>query len=142
MTDEPAIRVRGLRKTYGAQVAVEALDLDVARGECFALLGPNGAGKTTTVEILAGYRPRSGGEGHPVRGGRGWPDAGDRHAGDARRPGRGGDDRELGRPGRTGDDVDRHPHRRGAQAQRAVRRRGTGPDRLPAHARRDLPEHD
>jgi ABC-2 type transport system ATP-binding protein len=62
MTDEPAIRVRGLRKTYGAQVAVEALDLDVAKGECFALLGPNGAGKTTTVEILEGYRPRTGGE--------------------------------------------------------------------------------
>src|SRR5436190_2651351 len=62
MTDESAIRVRGLRKTYGVQVAVEALDLDVARGECFALLGPNGAGKTTTVEILEGYRPRTGGE--------------------------------------------------------------------------------
>ncbi len=62
MTSEPAIRVRGLRKTYGAQVAVDDLDLDVARGECFALLGPNGAGKTTTVEILEGYRPRSGGE--------------------------------------------------------------------------------
>jgi ABC-2 type transport system ATP-binding protein len=62
MTDEPAIHVRGLRKTYGAQVAVESLDLDVARGECFALLGPNGAGKTTTVEILEGYRPRTGGE--------------------------------------------------------------------------------
>src|SRR5204863_2198844 len=62
MTDEPAIRVRGLRKSYGAQVAVEDLDLDVARGECFALLGPNGAGKTTTVEILEGYRPRTGGE--------------------------------------------------------------------------------
>jgi len=62
MTEEAAIRVRGLRKNYGAQVAVEDLDLDVARGECFALLGPNGAGKTTTVEILEGYRPRSGGE--------------------------------------------------------------------------------
>jgi ABC-2 type transport system ATP-binding protein len=62
MTDDVAIRVRGLRKTYGAQVAVDGLDLDVARGECFALLGPNGAGKTTTVEILEGYRPRSGGE--------------------------------------------------------------------------------
>ncbi len=62
MSDEPAIRVRGLRKTYGAQVAVEGLDLDVARAECFALLGPNGAGKTTTVEILEGYRPRTGGE--------------------------------------------------------------------------------
>ncbi len=62
MTDQPAIRVRGLRKTYGSHVAVENLDLDVAPGECFALLGPNGAGKTTTVEILEGYRPRSGGE--------------------------------------------------------------------------------
>src|SRR6266508_5316352 len=61
MTDEPAIRVRGLRKKYGAQVAVEGLDLDVARGEVFALLGPNGAGKTTAVEILEGYRPRTSG---------------------------------------------------------------------------------
>jgi ABC-2 type transport system ATP-binding protein len=57
-----AIRVRGLRKAYGHQVAVDGLDLEVARGECFALLGPNGAGKTTTVEILEGYRPRSAGE--------------------------------------------------------------------------------
>ena len=62
MTDDVAIRVRGLRKTYGGHVAVEGLDLEVTRGECFALLGPNGAGKTTTVEILEGYRPRSGGE--------------------------------------------------------------------------------
>src|SRR5438270_8581314 len=62
MTDEPAIRVRGLRKTYGHHVAVEGLDLEVHRGECFALLGPNGAGKTTTVEILEGYRPRTSGE--------------------------------------------------------------------------------
>jgi ABC-2 type transport system ATP-binding protein len=62
MTDDPTIRVRGLRKTYGGYVAVEGLDLDVARGECFALLGPNGAGKTTTVEILEGYRRRDGGE--------------------------------------------------------------------------------
>src|SRR5256885_17153210 len=78
MTDDPAIRVRGLRKTYGDQVAVEGLDLDVARGECFALLGPHGAGKTTTVEILEGYRPRTGGEGpvpglDPPRPPRGWP---------------------------------------------------------------------
>src|SRR5438874_8033628 len=61
MSDESAIRVRGLRKTYGSFVAVEGLDLDVHRGECFALLGPNGAGKTTTVEILEGYRPRTDG---------------------------------------------------------------------------------
>lgn len=62
MTDDLAIRVRGLRKAYGGHVAVEGLDLDVARGECFALLGPNGAGKTTTVEILEGYRKRDDGE--------------------------------------------------------------------------------
>jgi len=62
MASEPAIRVRGLHKKYGEAVAVAGLDLDVARGECFALLGPNGAGKTTTVEILEGYRPRTAGE--------------------------------------------------------------------------------
>ncbi len=62
-TGELAIRVRGLRKQYGqGPVAVDGVDLDVHRGECFALLGPNGAGKTTTVEILEGYRPRTGGE--------------------------------------------------------------------------------
>jgi ABC-2 type transport system ATP-binding protein len=62
MADDFAIRVRGLRKAYGGHVAVDGLDLDVERGECFALLGPNGAGKTTTVEILEGYRPRTDGD--------------------------------------------------------------------------------
>jgi ABC-2 type transport system ATP-binding protein len=57
-----AIRVAGLRKTYGEVEAVAGLDFEVAEAECFALLGPNGAGKTTTVEILEGYRPRSAGE--------------------------------------------------------------------------------
>jgi ABC-2 type transport system ATP-binding protein len=57
-----AIRVGGLRKTYGEVEAVAGLDFEVAEGECFALLGPNGAGKTTTVEILEGYRRRSTGE--------------------------------------------------------------------------------
>jgi ABC-2 type transport system ATP-binding protein len=63
MAEELAIRVRGLRKQYSnGPLAVEDVDLDVARGECFALLGPNGAGKTTTVEILEGYRPRTSGD--------------------------------------------------------------------------------
>jgi ABC-2 type transport system ATP-binding protein len=63
MTEDLAIRVRGLRKQYsGGHVAVDALDLDIPPGECFALLGPNGAGKTTVVEILEGYRPRTGGD--------------------------------------------------------------------------------
>jgi ABC-2 type transport system ATP-binding protein len=49
-----ALRVRGLRKTYGEVVAVDGLDLEVREGECFGLLGPNGAGKTTTIEICEG----------------------------------------------------------------------------------------
>ena len=56
-----AIAVRGLRKTYGAVEALRGIDFDVEAGEVFGLLGPNGAGKTTTVEILEGYRPRTGG---------------------------------------------------------------------------------
>jgi ABC-2 type transport system ATP-binding protein len=57
-----AIGVRGLRKLYAGKPVVVALDLQIARGECFALLGPNGAGKTTTVEILEGFRRRDAGE--------------------------------------------------------------------------------
>ena len=41
-------------KRYGSVTAVDGLDLEVRRGECFGLLGPNGAGKTTTIEILEG----------------------------------------------------------------------------------------
>ncbi len=57
-----AIEVRGLRKSYGANLAVDGIDLAVPVGEVFGLLGPNGAGKTSTIEILEGIRPRSGGE--------------------------------------------------------------------------------
>ncbi|HEY6016159.1 MAG TPA: ABC transporter ATP-binding protein [Gaiellaceae bacterium] len=57
-----AVRVRELRKSYGALEAVRGIDFEIAAGEVFGLLGPNGAGKTTTVEILEGYRRRSGGE--------------------------------------------------------------------------------
>ena len=72
-----AIRVRGLRKSYGGSPAVDGIDLEIAPGEVFALLGPNGAGKTTTVEILEGYRDRDGGEvsvlgEDPQRAGRAW----------------------------------------------------------------------
>src|SRR3984957_11367011 len=61
-TDELAIEVRDLRRTYGDVQAVRGVSFEVARGEVFCLLGPNGAGKTTIVEILEGYRNRSGGE--------------------------------------------------------------------------------
>jgi ABC-2 type transport system ATP-binding protein len=58
----PAIEVSDLRKSYGPVEAVRGLSFAVERGEVFGLLGPNGAGKTTTVEILEGYRTRSGGD--------------------------------------------------------------------------------
>jgi ABC-2 type transport system ATP-binding protein len=48
-----AIEADGLVKTYGAQRAVDGVDLRVAAGSIFALLGPNGAGKTTMVRLLA-----------------------------------------------------------------------------------------
>jgi len=57
-----AIEVRDLRKSYGEVEAVRGVSFEVARGEVFCLLGPNGAGKTTTVEILEGYRLRTGGD--------------------------------------------------------------------------------
>ena len=57
-----AVRVRGLRKSYGALEAVRGVDFEIEEGEVFGLLGPNGAGKTTTVEILEGYRRRDAGE--------------------------------------------------------------------------------
>jgi ABC-2 type transport system ATP-binding protein len=57
-----AIQVSELRKSYDGVEAVRGLSFAVEPGEVFGLLGPNGAGKTTTVEILEGYRSRSGGE--------------------------------------------------------------------------------
>jgi len=62
-TADLAIRCRGLVKRYPPAVtAVDGLDLEVRRGECFGLLGPNGAGKTTTVEILEGLLQPTAGE--------------------------------------------------------------------------------
>ena len=60
--NDAAISVRALRKSYGEHEAVAGIDFEVDGGEVFGFLGPNGAGKTTTIEILEGYRPRSGGE--------------------------------------------------------------------------------
>jgi ABC-2 type transport system ATP-binding protein len=57
-----AISVRHLAKSYGEHAAVRDVSFEVEKGEVFALLGPNGAGKTTTVEILEGFRDRTGGE--------------------------------------------------------------------------------
>jgi len=59
--DAPAIRIRDLRKLYGAKAAVDGLDLDVPRGSFFGFLGPNGAGKTTTIRMLMGLAPPTSG---------------------------------------------------------------------------------
>lgn len=65
MSSDPALpfacETRGLRKRFGATVAVDGLDLRVPRGVLFAFLGPNGAGKTTSIRMLAGLvRPDAG----------------------------------------------------------------------------------
>ncbi len=57
-----AIHVAGLRKSFGTQVVLDGIDLDVAEGTVFALLGPNGAGKTTMVRILSTLISADGGE--------------------------------------------------------------------------------
>jgi ABC-2 type transport system ATP-binding protein len=53
-TDGLALATRGLRKSYGSQLALAGLDLSVPRGTVYGFLGPNGAGKTTTMRLLTG----------------------------------------------------------------------------------------
>jgi putative spermidine/putrescine transport system ATP-binding protein len=58
----PAVRLSGVRRTYGDVVAIASLDLEIAEGEFFTLLGPSGSGKTTTLRVIAGFeRPDAGG---------------------------------------------------------------------------------
>ena len=72
MIGAPMIDVRGLTRKFGDAVAVQDLNLEVARGEVFGFLGPNGAGKTTTIQMLCGLlRPSSG---SMVIGGVNWQD--------------------------------------------------------------------
>jgi len=61
-TIDNVVSTTGLTKRYGKTItAVDALDLEVRRGEVFGFLGPNGAGKTTTLRMLLGLiRPTSG----------------------------------------------------------------------------------
>ncbi len=55
------VTLTAIRKTYGDVVAVESVDLEIARGEFFTLLGPSGSGKTTMLRIIAGFeRPDTG----------------------------------------------------------------------------------
>ncbi|GAB3754217.1 ABC transporter ATP-binding protein [Microlunatus parietis] len=72
------IEIAGLRKAYGANVALDGLDLGVGSGEVHGFLGPNGAGKSTTIRILLGLIRADGGT---VRlfGGDPWQEATDLH---------------------------------------------------------------
>jgi ABC-2 type transport system ATP-binding protein len=53
VTNDPAISIADLRKSYGSQTVLDGIDIDVPAGTVFGLLGPNGAGKTTVVKILS-----------------------------------------------------------------------------------------
>ena len=58
---EPAIEVRGLRKSFGPKEAVAGIDLEIAAGSLAGLVGPNGAGKTTSLSMMTGLlRPDAG----------------------------------------------------------------------------------
>ena len=61
---EPALRLAGLEKHYGATKAVAGIDLSVGHGEFVTLLGPSGCGKTTTLALIAGFVAPSAGEIH------------------------------------------------------------------------------
>src|ERR1700685_2998831 len=63
MTDELAIRVRGLAKSFRGRPAVRDLSIDVEVGSIYGFLGPNGSGKTTTIRLLCGLLTPDSGEG-------------------------------------------------------------------------------
>jgi ABC-2 type transport system ATP-binding protein len=69
--DAAAIRVQGLRKSYGATQAVQGIDFTVEEGEIFGLIGADGAGKTSTFQVLAGVMEATAGSaqvfGRPAR---------------------------------------------------------------------------
>jgi spermidine/putrescine transport system ATP-binding protein len=66
------VEIIGVTKRFGDVIAVDAMDLSVARGEFYSLLGPSGCGKTTTLRMIAGFEQPSEGEimlaGQPIAG--------------------------------------------------------------------------
>ncbi|MFC4067814.1 ABC transporter ATP-binding protein [Actinoplanes subglobosus] len=77
LVDTPVMEVSDLRMRYGDREVLSGVEFSAAPGEVVVLLGPNGAGKTTTIEILEGFRMRSGGDVRvlgvdPAEGGEAW----------------------------------------------------------------------
>ncbi len=68
----PDVEIIGVTKRFGRVIAVDAMDLSIARGEFYSLLGPSGCGKTTTLRMIAGFEQPSAGEillaGQPIAG--------------------------------------------------------------------------
>ena len=62
MPKDTVVEVKNLQMRYGDNTVLDGVDFTINRGEILVLLGPNGAGKTTTIEVLEGFRGRSGGE--------------------------------------------------------------------------------
>jgi iron(III) transport system ATP-binding protein len=60
----PHIRLVNVTKRFGSVVAVDRLNLEIEKGECFSLLGPSGCGKTTTLRMVAGFEDLDEGEIH------------------------------------------------------------------------------
>ncbi|MGG4267938.1 ABC transporter ATP-binding protein [Peribacillus simplex] len=56
------LEVKGVKKSFGKKVVVDAVSFSVKKGEAFGLLGPNGAGKSTTIAMICGLLPYEAGE--------------------------------------------------------------------------------
>ena len=56
------IRLVNVTKRFGESIAVNSLNLNIGKGECFSMLGPSGCGKTTTLRMVAGFEDLSEGE--------------------------------------------------------------------------------
>lgn len=60
-TDEPLVRIRGLRFRRGSRLIFDGVDIDIPRGKVTAIMGPSGTGKTTLLKLIGGQlRPEAG----------------------------------------------------------------------------------